>query len=518
MKKDSSITATLTLLYIGLTVINIGIFWVGAGSNQMRLISEKAVATARSTAFETLRRVQPLSEKIEHSARPVEDFRKSLPLFQNLLQKGNPKNLLTNIRVISSGAELIFSWPETPDTKNKPAAKEILDSLKALQLKEVKNELFIGVPDLVRGEIDLFIPVNENIVLTTRLPLPDVSGEIASIVRLGLGMLVLLMLLQTGMGYFIYRRFVAPIQNVSRATLRIADGDFGQIQNTRKKNDEINQLIESFNSMSFQLKENQEVMQLELDIARKIQAAILPKTITTRAITAHIHYNPLQMVSGDYYDFIELTDGSIACLLCDASGHGVPAAFLTIMAKVYFTSLVEKKESPAEVMSAMNTLMAGYFGGSGLYLTAFYLRIFPDGRAVYCNALHPDVILLRKSGETELLKPTGFYVGMLAKVYREYKDVEITLREGDRLVLYTDGLTEAINTEEVEFTSKRFIQTTESNRNESPDFLMQNTVKEVAMHQGAAKREDDETLIVIEMGADQKYTPARTGCKGNGAR
>lgn len=503
-KKRASIVASLTLWYVALTIINIGIFWVGVGSSQMRLISEKATTTARSTAYEVLRRVQPYVDSIAGQKNPGAGFKDAADRFHALMRKGKPADILPNYRILTSGAELIHTWPNQALPKTDPTAKEILDSLKALQLKEVKNEMFIGVPDLTRRQIDLFIPLTSgganDLILISKLPLTEIQSEINGLIRLGILMVVLLLLLQTGMGFLIYRNFVVPIRNVSSAALRVARGNFDQLENKRSKDDEINQLIDSFNTMSRDLKKNRDIMQLELDIARKIQASILPKTMQAGRLVAHIYYNPLATVSGDYYDFVELGDGSIAIFIGDASGHGVPAAFITVMAKVYFTSLVEKIDEPSKLLSAMNERMATYFSGSGLYLTAFYLRIFPDGRAVYCNALHPDPIILRAGGATDLLKPTGFYVGMMKKVFREYKDEEIHLHSGDRIILYTDGLTEALNEAAEVFSPERFVQTTANLRNAPSGEMIQNTLKEVAEHTAGAARQDDETLIVIEIG------------------
>ncbi|MBN8219945.1 MAG: SpoIIE family protein phosphatase [Spirochaetes bacterium] len=503
-KKKSSIVTSLTLWYIGLTVVNIGVFWVGAGSNQMRLISEKATISARSVAYEVLRRVQPYIDAAKQQKNPADEFSAAQNRFDALLKNGKPRDILPGYRIVSSASELIYPTDKKTGKKGEATAKEILDSLKALQLKEIKNEMFIGVPDLVRREIDLYVPLTSggtnDLILVSRVPLPDIEKEISGLIRLGIGMVVLLLALQTGMGFLIYRNFVVPIKGVGAAALRLSAGNFDQIENKRPKDDEINQLINSFNTMSFELKKNRDIMQLELNIARKIQASILPQTLKAGRLVAHIHYNPLQTVSGDYYDFLELSDGSIAIFIGDASGHGVPAAFITVMAKVYFTSLVEKISSPAELLSAMNDRMAAYFAGAGLYLTAFYLRIYPDGKSIYCNALHPDPIILRANGETDLLKASGFYVGMLKKVFRKYEDVEITLNNGDRLVLYTDGLTEAMNTESAIFSAERLIALTENNRGAGPADIIQNTIREVAEHQGDAKRQDDETLIVVEIG------------------
>ena len=209
----------------------------------------------------------------------------------------------------------------------------------------------------------------------------------------------------------------------------------------------------------------------------------------------------------------ELADGSVALFIADASGHGVPAAFLTIMAKIYFNDLVKENAQPSVVLSRMNERLAGYFEGAGLYMTAFYMRIFPDNRAVFCNGMHPEPVLLRADGGHELLEASAFYVGMMKEVFKEFEDIEITLQPGDRLILYTDGFTEAKNKAEDEYTAERFIDTIKTAANHEAPQLIRYVLTDVMDFVGGAKRTDDETLIVCEIGDAVVLRPKTEGLR-----
>lgn len=517
-RSRTSLILRLSLWYLTLTLINVMIFWVGTGSNQMRLISDKASMYARSSAFEALRRLQAQLDMLAISRRPLVDFRAIAPEFSRRLQVQNSKGetVLPEFSVFSTNGEKLLAFPAA-NNAGEVRADDLVAAAKVLQLRELKNEPFMAVPDLSGGLITVYLPLTANgdidLILAGTIPMPELRGEIASLIRLGVAMVVMLLILQGAMGFLIYRTLVRPIRKVSEAAITVAGGTFTTVDFKSRHEDEIAQLVESFNQMSDDLKKNREIMEFELNIAKKIQSAILPQELRVRQLMATVHYNPLYTVSGDFYDIQELDDGSVALFIADASGHGVPAAFLTIMAKIYFSDFVKENPQPSVVLSRMNERLAGYFEGAGLYMTAFYIRIFPDNRAMYCNGMHPEPIILRNDGTHELLEASAFYVGMMKEVFKEFEDVEIKLQQGDRLVLYTDGFTEAKNSAEDEYSAERFVETINTAAQHAPEQLIRCALTDVLDFVAGAKRTDDETLIVCEIGepvkADLKKTPSQ---------
>lgn len=507
--RKNSLIVRMSVWYLSLTLINIILFWVGTGSNQMRLISDKATMYARSVSFETIRRLQPQMDFLAVARDPMRAFARVRNEFERELSKSKPGTdiALPDYSVFNTDGEVLLA-KSSSGAKAEVSAEDLVAAAKILQLKELRGEPFMAVPYLSQSLILVYIPLSQtgdvDLVLSQSIEMPGLKSEIISLVRLGIAMVVLLLILQGGMALLIYRMLVRPIRSVSEAAQVVARGHFVRVDFKSRHGDEVSQLVASFNKMSQDLHHNREIMNFELGIARKIQESILPQTLEVGQVRATAHYAPLYTVSGDFYDFQELDDGSVAIFIADASGHGVPAAFLTIMAKIYFGDFVRKDPDPAVVLSRMNTALAAYFEGAGLYMTAFYLRLHADNSADYCNAMHPDPIILRKDGSTEVLESSAFYVGMMREVFKPFVTMKTQLQPGDRLVLYTDGLTEAKDANDSEFTAERFTRLVEAGRQLAPGDQVRTVLEAVSEFTGDAKLTDDATMIICEIFQTEK--------------
>ncbi|MBX3723002.1 MAG: SpoIIE family protein phosphatase [Turneriella sp.] len=518
-RPKSSIVLRLSFLYIGLMLFNLSIFWFASGSNQMRLIAEKATMSAQSISFEIFRRLQPVLDKaFAAKVDPTLAFAQNKEAFIKSLKVGgaSDKLIIPTLRVFSTDLQMLLTYPA--DAAATVTPDDLQHAYKALQLKDLKNEIFYGVPDILRYRIDIYLPLTStgvnDLVLSSRIPLEAIERELASLLRLGLVMLGLLLVVQTAVGFVIYRALIRPIKNVSSAAEELSRGEFTQIDFKTKRDDEIKTLVDSFNHMSSELKVKDEtirqnlaaikkkndIAQFELNIAQKIQASVLPAQKDVGHVRWLVEYQPLYTVSGDYYDILRLADGSVAIFIGDASGHGVPAAFLTIMAKIYFSSLVEKIADPAELLQHISELMAGYLEMEGLYMTGFYMRIYPDNRAEYCNCIHPTPLILRKTtGELEQLKSTGFYIGMINEDGKKNETKSVQLYPGDRLVLYSDGITEAKNAQKKMFSLDRFAEVLRAHKDESSQSLRNILLESLKSYLDGVPLNDDLTLLIAEI-------------------
>lgn len=521
----SSIVLRLSFLYLGLMLVNMSIFWFASGSNQMRLIAEKATMSAQSISFEIFRRLQPLMDKaFTIKGDPTQAFTKNKEAFMQSLRLGGSgdKLVIPTLRVFSTDLQVLLSYPADAGATVSP--DELQHAFKAIQLKDLKNEIFYGVPDILNYRIDLFLPLTStgvnDLVLTSRIPLEAIQRELASLLRLGVVMIGLLLLVQMAVGFIIYRTLIKPIQRVSNAAGELSRGEFTQIDYESTRDDEIKSLVESFNHMSSELKVKDEtirqnlasikkkndIAQFELNIAQKIQASIMPSKKNVAHVNWSIEYQPLYTVSGDYYDILQLSDGSVAIFIGDASGHGVPAAFLTIMAKIYFSSLVEKIRDPAELLNQISVLMAAYLEMEGLYMTGFYLRIYPDNSAEYCNCIHPTPLVLRKeTGELEPLKSTGFYIGIVNEDGKKNETKRIRFMPGDRLVLYSDGITEAKNAAKKMYGLDRVSEVIKAHKDASPAELKKSLLDSLNAYLAGVPLNDDLTILIAEIG--EPFTP-----------
>jgi sigma-B regulation protein RsbU (phosphoserine phosphatase) len=182
----------------------------------------------------------------------------------------------------------------------------------------------------------------------------------------------------------------------------------------------------------------------ELDIARQIQASLVPQTMPRiLGLTIAARYRPMTAVAGDFYDFLEIDAQRLGILVADVSGHGVPAALIASMVKVAFAAQRERAESPAAVLAGLNRTLCGQLAGQ--YVTAAYLFVDSRARLIrYAAAGHPPMLrFTREDGRVHEVVQNGLLLGFVPDI--RYEEAEQPLRGGDRFLLYTDGLIEACN-------------------------------------------------------------------------
>jgi sigma-B regulation protein RsbU (phosphoserine phosphatase) len=152
---------------------------------------------------------------------------------------------------------------------------------------------------------------------------------------------------------------------------------------------------------------------------------------------------PLGRISGDYCDIVPRGDITFA-IVADASGHGVPAAMLTMAAKNVFSNLLAERISPAHAMASANHEILKMIKTQD-FMTGFLLKMYPSGLVEFSNAAHPSAFYQSRQGEIRLLDTSGFILGGLDDVDALYENGSVQMQAGDRLFLYTDGVIETAN-------------------------------------------------------------------------
>jgi serine phosphatase RsbU (regulator of sigma subunit) len=188
----------------------------------------------------------------------------------------------------------------------------------------------------------------------------------------------------------------------------------------------------------------------DLDQAREIQERLLPKQIPQiRGLDIAGAWNPAAVVSGDYFDVLKFGDTKIGVCICDVVGKGISAALLMANLQASFRAFASEPVSPGTVVSKLNDVICNNIA-SDKFVTFCYCIIDVTKRTLtYASAGHWPPILIRRSGQTHSLKDGGPPLGLFPD--HSYEDIELELESGDRLVLYTDGLTEARNSSGAEF-------------------------------------------------------------------
>jgi sigma-B regulation protein RsbU (phosphoserine phosphatase) len=234
-------------------------------------------------------------------------------------------------------------------------------------------------------------------------------------------------------------------------------------------------------------------IQKELEIARRIQTSILPSAYPHSAyFQVATRYVPMTSVAGDFYDFLVANDRQAGLLVADVSGHGVPAALIASMVKLAATSQRVNAADPAALLSGMNQALCG--NTQNQFVTAAYVHLDVDSASLrYAAAGHPPMLLLR-AGEVLPVEENGLILA--AFTFATYSSVLLPFKPGDRLLLYTDGLIEAANAEDVEFGQHRLSALLSGSSSLAPEKAADHIIS--VIQSWSRTQNDDLTLLICD--------------------
>jgi sigma-B regulation protein RsbU (phosphoserine phosphatase) len=239
----------------------------------------------------------------------------------------------------------------------------------------------------------------------------------------------------------------------------------------------------------------------ELQIAAEIQRNFLPETIPkTQGFDIAAKSIPAKEVGGDFFDVIPLpmSNTRTGIMIADVSGKGVPAALFMALSRIVVRVTAMWFKKPSEVISFANPIIANN-SKTGMFVTLFYGVIDNESRTLtYVNAGHnPPLVLRKDTGEIEELNLTGVAVGALDDA--EYTQEELQLSPGDVIVLYTDGITEAINDREEMYDVPQLIETIRKTGDSSSQEIVDEIIRSVFAFTGSQPQFDDITLMVVKV-------------------
>lgn len=235
----------------------------------------------------------------------------------------------------------------------------------------------------------------------------------------------------------------------------------------------------------------------ELHLAREIQRLLLPRE-TPRSE----HYEiaainlPSQEVGGDYYDFVDLHDGVIGVAIGDIAGKGIPGALLMSNLQATGRAAAIRGTSTKLVMEELNNQITRSTT-SEKYATFFYAILWPDGKLTYTNAGHNYPLHCHADGSICELRRSNLVVGVREGI--TYDEHATTLRSGDAVIFYTDGITEAMNADWEEFGIERLNATIQQHHKSSADNIRNAIYDAVLQFTGDAAQADDLTLVVVRV-------------------
>lgn len=236
----------------------------------------------------------------------------------------------------------------------------------------------------------------------------------------------------------------------------------------------------------------------EIGVAGEIQSSLIPHSFPdTDKYELYGFSIPAKGVGGDYYDYIDFGNNKIALTMFDVSGKGVPAALIMVMIRSILRTIASLDAETKHILERLNNTIAQEIV-EDRYATGFYLLYDAEkGLMNYTNAGHGPLVLYRASEDTfHFLDTEGMPVGIMPEV--TYGQDFTTLESGDIAVLYTDGITEAMNLQHEEFGMERLQNVIRTYKRESAREIANKILEEVNRFVGNAPQHDDETLLILK--------------------
>jgi sigma-B regulation protein RsbU (phosphoserine phosphatase) len=338
------------------------------------------------------------------------------------------------------------------------------------------------------------------------------------VLPLALGVVALLLFIVQAaaliMGLTLARSITGSVDALFVGTERVMQGDFSHRIRIETR-DQLGELAISFNRMTASVEDMLQEMaekrrlQEELRIARQIQMSLLPPgPLQVRGLAVSALCVPAREVGGDYYDFFELNGSRVGLLIADVAGKGTSAALYMAELKGLMLSLSQIHDSPRALVVAANRILSANVA-SRSFITMTYAIVDPERRTLtYVRAGHTPLIRLTGGGTAErhanLHTPDGLVVGLALDNINEMfesslEERTLPLDRGDVFVLYTDGVTDAMNAESDLFGDERLRQAIEDHGHLPPDQLRERIVREIEAFVGGAEQHDDLTMILVKV-------------------
>ncbi len=296
-----------------------------------------------------------------------------------------------------------------------------------------------------------------------------------------------------------------PVRVLKNDMAQVSSGQLNH-KSTVRSGDELELLAEAFNRMTDKLAEakdreaTQRALERELSIATRIQASLLPTGVPeTPGYEVKPYYQSAKEVGGDYYDFLLREDGRLLIVVADVAGKGIPASLVMTMTRSLVRMAARESVSPKAMLTQVNRTLARDMT-RGMFVTLALVEIdLTTGAIQLLRAGHnPPLWCSQREQRVRSLQPAGMALGMPQTKFEQNLEVtELTLDPGDLLILYTDGITEAMSREGREYTSERLTAIVEENARHPAADILERVLGDVQTHVNGAEPSDDITLVVI---------------------
>jgi len=396
----------------------------------------------------------------------------------------------------------------------------VAESRKDNSLREIGREMIAGKSGFARS-VDMISGVESWMAyaplpssgwsLAVIFPESEVMADITllnqRVIFLGIGGFLLLYIIII----WIARGITRPLRDLTDAAATIAGGNLDAVLPPVRTKDEVGMLASSFYTMKDSLKEHirnltettaaKERIESELRLAHDIQMGILPRVFPAfphrREFDIYAAIVPAKEVGGDLYDFFFMDDDHLCFTIGDVSGKGVPASLFMAVTKILIKAKAVKGLTPETILARVNEDLS--IDNPSMMFVTLFLGILDvtNGEIVYCNGGHNPPYIIRADGEITQLEGTkGMALGVMEDL--TYQSKNITLKKGDNLFLYTDGVTEAVNQQDELFSEKRLEMGLSDLRDQSLKEIISGIMERLEVFSKGVPQADDITMLALK--------------------
>ncbi len=333
--------------------------------------------------------------------------------------------------------------------------------------------------------------------------------EIMDLRILGIVLAMVILLIGYSGIAFLVARIISPFQKLTD-WIRTAGHETVTDDVDIDTSNEVGEIAQAFTDMAAKFRKaqiglvQQKQLQKEIQVAQEIQHMLLPTVFPdVEGYDLATFYDSAKEVGGDLFDFVRVDEHTIGIAVADVSGKGVPGSLIMTMIRTALRLEARANTNPSDVLSRVNEFVVDDMK-KGMFVTTFYIVLDSRNREIhYSSAGHNPMILHRSSTkQTYYLNPPGFPVGISLpdrELFRQtIKNDSIKLREDDILVIYTDGITEAMNPDRELFGEERFLESIRRHAHLSAKEFVEHVRDDILQFTQGAPQNDDITFVAVK--------------------
>lgn len=309
------------------------------------------------------------------------------------------------------------------------------------------------------------------------------------------------------------KQFSNPVKKIITESKRFASSNIVLVDNVKSVSSitELNSIWRSLQHLENDVVNNTNLLEkltaereriaTELNLATKIQMTMIPSVFPPFPEREDIDLfglmHPAKEVGGDYFDFYLLDDDHLALTIGDVSGKGVPAALFMMVTKILTSNLATLINDPAKILEALNNKISSN-NQEDMFVTVWFAIIeLSTGKVICANAGHEDPVIKANDGTAKVYQTKhGLAIGCFPNM--KYKNYEFVLEKGETLLIYTDGVTEAINNQNIQFGIEGILAVVNKDSNLSTTDLIKNVKKSIEEFCNETSQFDDITMLAIK--------------------